>query len=248
MEQWLRESLETEADLQLLVVATRLTLALALGLAVAAIHYLTARSARDERLSLSATLVLLSILIAMVTQVIGDSIARAFSLVGALAIVRFRTVVEDTRDTAFVIFAVIVGMATGADHLQVALVGLGVVGFAAFLMKGLAQPSVATFLGKWLGLTALRKRLGLATPVVTPGPDFSLTLRVGLGQGQESLFESTFTTYLENATLQSTSTARQGAALELTWLVRLRPDVSPLALLGELNQLEGVQGVELKRR
>ena len=59
---------------------------------------------------------LLSILIAMVTQVIGDNVARAFSLVGALSIVRFRTVVRDTVDTAFVIFAVAVGMAVGAGH------------------------------------------------------------------------------------------------------------------------------------
>src|SRR2546430_13730647 len=45
------------------------------------------------------------------TQVIGDNVARAFSLVGALSIVRFRTVVRDTQDTAYVIFAVVVGMA-----------------------------------------------------------------------------------------------------------------------------------------
>ena len=63
---------------------------------------------------------LLSILIAMVTQVIGDNIARAFSLVGALSIVRFRTVVRDTQDTAFVIFAVAVGMAMGANNPWVA--------------------------------------------------------------------------------------------------------------------------------
>ena len=52
----------------------------------------------------------------MVTQVIGDNVARAFSLVGALSIVRFRTVVRDTQDTAYVIFAVAVGMAVGANH------------------------------------------------------------------------------------------------------------------------------------
>ena len=82
-----------------------------------------------------ATLVLLTVLIAMVTMVIGDSIARAFSLVGALAIVRFRTVVEDTRDTAFVIFAVAVGMAAGAGFLKAALVGLPFAAAAAFLFR-----------------------------------------------------------------------------------------------------------------
>ena len=71
---------------------------------------------------------LLSILIAMVTQVIGDNIARAFSLVGALSIVRFRTVVRDTQDTAFVIFSVGVGMAVGAGNPGWQLAGIAVVG------------------------------------------------------------------------------------------------------------------------
>ena len=70
------------------------------------------------------TLVLLATVIAMATQIIGDNVARAFSLVGALSVVRFRTVVKDTQDTAFVIFAVVVGMAAGANHLAVGLVGL----------------------------------------------------------------------------------------------------------------------------
>ena len=82
----------------------------------------------EEAESFVVTLVLLTILIAMVTQVIGDNVARAFSLVGALSIVRFRTVVRDTQDTAYVIFAVAVGMAVGANHPLVALCGLVVVG------------------------------------------------------------------------------------------------------------------------
>ena len=79
---------------------------------------------RSQPAPLATTLVLLSMLIAMVSIVIGNSVARAFSLVGALSIVRFRTVVDDTRDTAFVIFAVIVGMAAGAGLFLVALVGV----------------------------------------------------------------------------------------------------------------------------
>ncbi len=71
-----------------------------------------------------ATLVFLCLLIAMVTQVIGDNVARAFSLVGALSIVRFRTSVRDTKDTAFVIFAVAIGMAVGADQPLLALTGM----------------------------------------------------------------------------------------------------------------------------
>src|SRR5205823_11912724 len=116
-----------------LEVLVRLLVALALGALVAWIYRATRKSA-EMTSSFSVTLVLLAILIAMVTQVIGDNIARAFSLVGALSIVRFRTVVRDTQDTAYVIFAVVVGMAVGANNPWVAVIGLAVVGFAAFVM------------------------------------------------------------------------------------------------------------------
>ena len=43
------------------------------------------------------------------------------------------------------------------------------------------------------------------------------------------------------------ATARQGAAIEVTYEVRLRRDDDALALVAELNALEGVQNVELRR-
>jgi hypothetical protein len=115
----------------------QLALAFVLGCLVAGVYHVTTRKQKSQGASFLATLVMLSVLIAMVTLVIGNNIARAFSLVGALAIVRFRTVVEDTRDTAFVIFAVVVGMAAGAGYLDmaVAIVGIPIVTLAAFLFR-----------------------------------------------------------------------------------------------------------------
>jgi hypothetical protein len=113
-------------------IAARLLLALAFGALVAAI-YKWARKSNESTTSFPMTLVLLCVLIAMVTQVIGDNIARAFSLVGALSIVRFRTVVRDTKDTAYVILAVIAGMSAGAGNLWVAALGLAAVTLAEFL-------------------------------------------------------------------------------------------------------------------
>src|SRR5689334_17461198 len=143
-------------------VLVRLVVAMVFGAAVAFVYRRT--RPRDEVVSsFSITLVLLTILIAMVTQVIGDSIARAFSLVGALSIVRFRTVVRDTQDTAYVIFAVVVGMAVGASHPWVAVIGLGVVGLAAALMRP-------------------RSRVGNGVAVVDDAPpDYLLHVRLGLG-------------------------------------------------------------------
>ena len=113
----------------------RLGLGAVFGLAVGAAYFLTQRRTRAEAGSFVSTLVLLSILLAMVSMVIGSDIARAFSLVGALAIVRFRTVVEDTRDTAFVIFAVITGMAAGAGAYLVAAFGIPIVAAMAWALR-----------------------------------------------------------------------------------------------------------------
>src|SRR3954447_18141134 len=117
-----------------LVIFLRLVTAMVLGSVVVFVYRRT-RASNDTTPSFAVTLVLLTILIAVVTQVIGDNVARAFSLVGALSIVRFRTVVRDTQDTAYVIFAVAVGMAVGAGHPWLAIAAILVVGFAAYVMR-----------------------------------------------------------------------------------------------------------------
>src|SRR5690349_17961507 len=134
MPEWLHSSLTNGSDAPPMVLAWRVGVALGLGAAVAGL-YRWARRGEPIAPTFLATLVLLATVIAMATQIIGDNVARAFSLVGALSVVRFRTVVKDTQDTAFVIFAVAVGMAVGAGHPSVAISGIGVVGIAAWIMS-----------------------------------------------------------------------------------------------------------------
>src|SRR5258706_15654807 len=135
---WLRESLASGPEVKPGEVVLRLVIAFALGLVVAAV-YRRSRPKETIAPTFPTTLVLLAILIAMVTQVIGTNVARAFSLVGALSIVRFRTVVRDTQDTAYVIFAVVVGMAVGAKNPTVAFLGFAGIGGAAFIIAARAH-------------------------------------------------------------------------------------------------------------
>ena len=197
----------------------RLVAALAMG-ALVAVIYKWARS--SEASSFTATLVLLAILIAMVTQVIGDNVARAFSLVGALSIVRFRTVVRDTQDTAYVIFAVAVGMAVGAGHMVLALAGTVIVALAAAAMKR------------------------QATSEVEPLP-FRLLVRLGLGHDMDRTVAPTLDTYLSARRLVGVSTVRQGAAIEYSYFVAQLSDAQAQGLVSSLNRLDGVQGVTLER-
>ena len=204
-------------------VLVRLLVAFALGALVAWIYRAT-RKSTELTASFPVTLVLLAVLIAMVTQVIGDNIARAFSLVGALSIVRFRTVVRDTQDTAYVIFAVVVGMAVGARDLWVGIIGIGVVGFAAYLMMARAK-----------GFSA-------------PQPAFLLRLRVGLGLDLETLLGGTLDVHFLHRELISVGTAKQGVSLEVAYEARLRQTGAADELVKALNRIEGVQSVQLQRR
>ena len=47
--------------------------------------------------------------------------------------------------------------------------------------------------------------------------------------------------------LIGTATARQGAALEFTYKLKLKPATTPMLLIGELNRMEGIQNLELRR-
>lgn len=202
----------------------RLVAALLLGLVVAGIHAAVTRTpGKVLSRSFLATLVLLSVLIALVTMVIGNSVARAFSLVGALSIVRFRTVVEDTRDTAFVIFAVVVGMGAGSGEVIAPL---------------LCAPLV--FVAGWL----------FRAPTLHPTEDRQtiLSLRIAASLSTEELLRAPFERHLLGHRLTAMATARGGAALDVTYIVLPRSNQAMQALVVELSNLEGVQQVEMKDR
>ncbi len=205
-------------------VLVRLVIALALGGVVSWIYCRTRRNSEIAP-SFPTTLVLLSVLIAMVTQVIGDNVARAFSLVGALSIVRFRTVVRDTQDTAYVIFAVVVGMAVGARNPWVAVLGLGVVGVAAAVM-----------------------RFGPKKISAPAQSEYRLNLRVGIGTDLNKVLTQSFDGLIQDLTLLSMATAKDGLALNATYQLRLRDPDSAGEVVKVLNRVEGVQNVQLERR
>ncbi len=210
----------TMAPLDVLI---RLLVAFVLGVLVAWIYRHTSRRPEVSQ-SFCVTLVLLSVLIAIVTQVIGDNVARAFSLVGALSIVRFRTVVRDTQDTAYVIFAVVIGMAVGAKSLWVAVIGLGVSGLAAYLLM-------------------LRARMLPAAPAA-----IVLGVRVGLGHDLDKLLGGTLDAFLLERELISVATTKQGIGFDVTYHARLRATGTAHELVTALNRLEGVQGASVQRR
>lgn len=225
MPDWLTNVTDTQVDPSLQVLLTRLILAWLCGCVVAWIARRNQAPGTNDTLTL--TLILMSILIAMVTQIIGDNVARAFSLVGALSIVRFRTAMSETRDVAFVLAAVVVGMAVGAGQYWVSGLGLVVVGLATQINRSSSHPNL--------------------TKTTEPGKKaatWRLNLQVGLSatDGWESEIER----FTQSHQLVSAETSRRGSALELAYHLVLLPDSNVIDLVAALNTLPIVESVATK--
>lgn len=80
------------------------------------------------------SLVILSMITSVVILVIGNNLARAFGLVGAMSIIRFRTAVRDVQDIVFIFFSLSIGMAAGVGLYSVALLGTILISFAIILL------------------------------------------------------------------------------------------------------------------
>lgn len=79
------------------------------------------------------SIIFLSIITTLVIMVIGNNLARAFGLVGALSIIRFRTAIKDTMDIVYIFFALVVGMAGGVGYHKLAIVGTILVGITLLI-------------------------------------------------------------------------------------------------------------------
>ncbi|MCP4194596.1 MAG: DUF4956 domain-containing protein [Planctomycetaceae bacterium] len=75
----------------------------------------------------TASLVVMPVLVALMMMLMAGSMFIAFGLLAVFAVVRFRNVLKDTRDTYYILWAIVEGMAVGTRQESTALVGAFVV-------------------------------------------------------------------------------------------------------------------------
>jgi uncharacterized membrane protein YhiD involved in acid resistance len=114
-------------------VAIKIGVAFVCGLFVAFLYRKTYRGP-GYSVAYTNTLILLAMTTAMMIMVIGNNLARAFGLVGALSVVRFRHAVKNTQDIVFVFLALAIGMASGVGFYAIALVGTLTIGMAVLIL------------------------------------------------------------------------------------------------------------------
>ena len=160
-------------------------------------------------------------LISVVMVIIGDSIARAFSLVGALSIIRFRTAIQDPRDIGFVFYALAAGMAVGAGNPSVAILATFLIGIIILCMY------------HW------HQRLDNDN-------EFSLEFCLPPHQNLETVYRPVFDKHLTYERLLE-QRIKKSQQIELTFRIRLANPNEWLAFFNELSGIESVTEVKMDK-
>ena len=100
-----------------------LLLAVVIGQAIGWLYQVTHRTMSYSQTFVSS-LVVMPPLVALMMHLMAGNMVIAFGLLAVFAIVRFRNVLKDTRDTTFILWAIIEGMSVGTRRFSTALIGL----------------------------------------------------------------------------------------------------------------------------
>ncbi len=166
------------------------------------------------------TVVIITMVTAIVIMIIGDNLARAFGLVGAMSIIRFRAAVKDTRDIAFVFFGLAAGMAVGAGSIMLAMVGTILISIIILILYYTNYGYI------------YHKELILR-----------FWMQAELNDEQPYL--PVFKKYLSQHSLMYMRSARLGQFLEVSFSIRFKREDDQQAFISELSAREGIERVSL---
>jgi len=166
------------------------------------------------------TLVLNGMVVAMVMMIVGSNIARAFSLVGALSIIRFRNAVKETRDVGFIFFTMVIGMAIGTRFYLLAIAGAVVISLMLLVMTRF----------DWFAREMASQILRVQVPS-------SIAF--------DNLFDNALIKYTSTSELISVDTVHNGSLTELTYSIGMKKSNQIQEFLSEIRRLNDNNKVTL---
>lgn len=186
---------------------------------VLAVVYRSTHKGLSYSQSFTQTIVFVAVIVALVMMTVRSNLATAFTLVGALSIIRFRTVVKDTRDTAFIFASLAVGMAVGNGYWELATIGSVVVAVLALTLH-------ATNFG------ALYKS--------------EFILRFTFDQGKDSAgYLRKLQEHARRSNMLHIEPSGDGRSLRLTYDITLLKETTAEAFTSALSKVDGVSDLVL---
>lgn len=165
-------------------------------------------------------LVLLPAIVSVVIMLIGSNVARAFSMAGAFALVRFRSAPGNAKDIAVVFFAMASGLACGLGYITFAVI------FTVVIILVLVALSITNFADKNAGKRQLR---------ITIPENLNYT----------HAFDGIFDNFLSSKELTKVKTTNMGTMFELTYIIEMNKDINEKEFIDSLRVVNGNLNITL---
>lgn len=194
-------------------------MALVLGLIVSLVYMMSSENKNYSR-DFAMTLVFLPGIVAIVIMLIGSSTARALSMAGAFALVRFRSAPGTAKDIAIVFFVMSVGLAAG----------LGFITFAIIITLIISVVIVV-----------------LAKTKFASGKDNQKVLRITIPEdlNYAGTFDDLFNEYTTTWKLEKVKTTNMGTLFELTYNITFKDNITEKEFIDSLRCRNGNLNITL---
>lgn len=166
------------------------------------------------------SIIFLSVITTLVIMIIGNNLARAFGLVGALSIIRFRTAIKDTMDIVYIFLALAIGMAGGVAYYKLAVTGTVVVGAILILFS---KSNFSLFLSNQYMLQCIYSN-------DEPGVNTVTTM---------------LSSYCNSYEIISVRSNEAEATLEYSYYIRVKKNKDVNHLISEIHKVRGIKNINL---
>lgn len=184
-----------------------------IGILIAAVYILITEKNRRS-FSFIISMVMLPAVVALVIILVGSNVARAFSIAGVFALVRFRSVPGESKDISLVFMSMAAGLSCGLGHITLAFCVLAVL--SVIVVVGFKVVAVCF------------KNTGKQLRILIP-EDMNYT----------GAFDDIFEAYTSGATLEKVKTTNMGTLFELTYQVQMKKDADEKKFIDEIRCRNG---------
>ncbi len=182
--------------------------------------YNKTKSFSKNKFELETTIIIMTVITALIIMIIGDSVARAIGIFGAFSIIRFRTPMKNPRDTAFVFFALSAGLSAGVGALMIGAAGVLFICTLVFFLD-------------YSNVFGLRKK------------DYILTFRVSTKHYADAKFKEVIERYVHPDMQLNISPTNDGKLVAFTFSISMNKRRILNNFVKELAELEGVSRINV---
>lgn len=166
------------------------------------------------------TMIMLPAIIAIIIMIVGNNMAKAFSLAGAFSLVRFRSAPGDPADISYIFFSLAVGLACGMGYVAY--------GFVFLIILG--------------AIMVLLNYVKFGTPSVT---HMALKITIPENLNYQGMFDRILDANTTSWNLRRVKTTEFGSLFELIYDINIRNDIDQKSFIDNIRTLNGNLNVTL---